>query len=112
MEQSPNINRIITILERHGEAALRRLPPETVARQWLDAGFDDPEEVEAWLVARCFNPEGALALDNAGITAEQAAIRTRAGTSGEEDTIGHKLTRGTLGFDEARRIITNHFWNS
>ena len=101
-------------------AALRRFgPPETdenaaesVAREWFDAGFEDPEEVEDWLRARCDTAQVALGLERAGITPQQAAIRTTAGTDASEDTLGSKLASGALSFDEARRIITSEFWNS
>jgi hypothetical protein len=107
------IRRIVELLARHGDAALKNgTAAADVAQEWIDAGFDDPEEVDDWLRARCFNARGARDLEMAGLTPEQAAIRTRAGTSGDEDTIGYKLTRGDLSFDEARRIITSEFWNS
>jgi hypothetical protein len=103
---------ISEVLERHGGPALGGASALEVAREWIAAGFDDAEEVDDWLRARCFRAEGARALEAAGITPEQAAIRTRAGAAGYEDTIGYKLTHGDLGFDEARRIITSEFWNS
>jgi hypothetical protein len=106
------IRRIGEALERQGEAALGDAPSIEVAQEWVDAGFDDPEEVEDWLRARCFRADGARALESAGLTPEQAAIRTEAGTASYVDTIGYKLIRGDLGFDEARRIINNEFWNS
>jgi hypothetical protein len=105
------IRRIGEVLARHGEQALNGAAVAEVAEGWLDAGFDDPEEVDDWLRARCFSAGGAEALERAGITPEQAAIRTGAGTASYEDTIGYKLTRGDLSFDEARRIITSAFWN-
>lgn len=106
------LRRIGEALERHGEAALGEASPIDVAQEWIDAGFDDPEEVDDWLRARCFRADGARTLEAAGLTPEQAAIRTQAG-AGEsyEDTIGYKLIRGDLSFDEARRIITSEFWN-
>ena len=100
------------LLARHGEAALGGATPEEAARSWLDAGFDDPEEVEDWLRARCFTPEGAQAVERAGITPEQAAALTTAGSPAYEDTIGYKLAHGHLTVEEARRIITSDFWNS
>jgi hypothetical protein len=39
-------------------------------------------------------------------------MRTRAGAGDYEETIGYKIIRGDLGLEEARRIITNAFWNS
>ena len=111
-EDDAGLRALADALARHGGAALGGATPQEAARRWLDAGFDDPEEVEEWLLARCFDAAGAHALERAGITPQQAAARTTAGTPGYEDTIGYKLTRGHLTFDEARRIITSDFWNS
>jgi hypothetical protein len=82
------------------------------ARRWMEAGFDDPEEVADWLRARCFDARGALALERAGLTPEQAAVRTKAGTADYEETIGFKIIKGDLSLEEARRIVTSDFWNS
>ncbi len=87
-------------------------PVEEVAGEWIDAGFDDPEEIEDWIRARCFKAAGARTLDDAGITPVQAALRTKLGVRNDEDTLGFKLITGDLSFDEARRIITNEFWNT
>ncbi len=106
------IHEISEALTRCGDEATAGLPVSEVARAWLEAGFDDAEEVEDWLRARCFSADGALALDRAGITPEQAALRTTAGTPPYEETIGYKLTQGHLSFDEARRLINSAFWNS
>ncbi len=103
---------IAAALERSGARATGERAAEVVAREWLDAGFDDAEEVEDWLRALCFDAAGARRLEDAGITPEQAAMRTDAGTGGAEDTLRSKLIRGELSFEEARRIITNEFWNS
>jgi hypothetical protein len=84
---------------------------EEAARAWFEQGFDDPEEVEAWLDVGCPEAAHARRLEDAGITPEQAALRTDAGASGAEDTLGRKLARGELSFEEARRIITREFWN-
>ncbi|MGB7926231.1 MAG: hypothetical protein WCF57_23525 [Pyrinomonadaceae bacterium] len=106
------LRRINEALARYGDAATGdSSPPTRAAQEWVDAGFDDPEEVADWLRARCFHADGARALEMAGLTPEQAAIRTQAGTASYEDTIGYKLIRGDLSFDEARRIITSEFWN-
>jgi hypothetical protein len=99
-------------LRRYGDAALDSTTLEAAARAWLDAGFTDAEEVEDWLGARCFNPRHAQTLDAAGITPEQAALRTRAGRADDEETVACKFSRGDLTLEEARRIITNDFWNS
>jgi hypothetical protein len=39
-------------------------------------------------------------------------MRTRAGTRDYEETIGYKIINDDLSLEEARRIITNAFWNS
>jgi hypothetical protein len=84
---------------------------EEAAREWAAQGFDDPEEVEAWLDAGCVEAAHARRLDDAGITPEQAALRTTAGASGTEDTLARQLSRGELSLEEARRIITREFWH-
>lgn len=105
--------RVIEVLRGYGEAALTHQGSvEEAAREWLAAGFTDEEEIEDWLSARCFTAQGALGLEQRGITPEQAALRTRAGTKDYEDTIGYKIINNDLSFDEATRIITNAFWNS
>lgn len=105
--------RIIEVLRRYDEAApTHENSVEAAAREWLAADFTDEEEIEDWLRARCFTAQGAFALEQRGITPEQAALRTRAGTKDYEDTIGYKIINGDLSFDEATRIITNAFWNS
>lgn len=103
---------IAAALERYGAEATRGRAAEEVAREWLAAGFDDAEEVEEWLRARCFTAEGAGRLEAGGLTPSQAAVRTGAGATAREDTIGSKLLSGELSFEEARRIITSDFWHS
>ncbi len=106
------VKRIGEVLERYGRQVIEDAAVEDVVQQWIDAGFDDAEEVDDWIRAGCFSASGARVLEAAGITPEQAAIRTSAGSADYEDTIGYKLTHGDLSADEARRIITNEFWNS
>jgi hypothetical protein len=113
LPQQPTLLREIgDALRRHGANALRGTDADTAARAWLDAGFTDADEVDDWLAARCFVPRRAQALDAAGVTPEQAAIRTRAGQDGYEETVGYKFAQGDLSLEEARRIITSDFWNS
>ncbi len=105
--------RVIEVLRRFDQTApTHEGSVEETAQEWLAVGFTDEEEIEAWLNARCFTAQGALALEQRGITPEQAALRTRAGTKDYEDTIGYKIINNDLSFDEAMRIITNAFWNS
>ncbi len=112
MNQDETFQLICEALNVHDEDALRGAKTEEVARQWIDAGFDDPEEVADWLRARCFTAARAQALEAAGLTPEQAALRTKAGSAPYEDTIAYKLNNNDLSLDEARRIITSTFWNS
>jgi hypothetical protein len=92
-------------------APTARADAEEAARGWAEQGFDDAEEVAAWLDAGCAEAAHARRLDDAGITPEQAALRTSAGASDAEDTLGRKLARGELSLEEARRIITREFWH-
>jgi hypothetical protein len=110
-EQAELIRRIREVIERHGASARGGASTEDAARRWLKAGFEETEEIDEWLAARCFSAEGAHALEMAGITPEQAATRTKAGTADYEETIGYKIINGDLSLEEARRIITNAFWN-
>jgi len=104
---------IAATLRRHGDDALPGgALPDATARAWLDAGFADADEVEDWLAARCFDPRHAQTLDAAGVTPEQAALRTRQGRADYEETVAYKLAHGDLTLEEARRIITSDFWNS
>jgi hypothetical protein len=110
--QQDNMPEIIEVLRKHIEDSSDGAVLEETAGEWLDAGFTDAEEVEEWLRARCFNAAHAQALELAGLTPEQASLRTCAGTGGYEDTIAYKFAHDDLSLDEARRIITSHFWNS
>ena len=103
---------IIEVLRKHIEESSGDSVLKEAAREWLDAGFTDAEEVEDWLRARCFDAARAQALELAGLTPEQASLRTRAGAGSYEDTIAYKFAHDDLSLDEARRIITSHFWNS
>ena len=112
MEQAETIRLIGEVLGRHGPDATGGASVEEIARGWIAAGFEDPEEVDDWLRARCFVAKRAQALEAAGFTPEQAALRTQAGTAAYEDTIAFKLNHNDLSLSEARRIITSAFWDS
>lgn len=105
------IARAREVISRYGDAALDGAPAETVAYRWLSHGFSDAEEIGEWLAARCFRPERAHELERAGLTPEQASLRTTAGRGGYEETVGYKYARGDLSLEEARRIATSDFWN-
>lgn len=111
-ERAEALRLIGEVLDKHGAEALGGAEAVEVARAWLDAGFDDPEEIDGWLRARCFKAEHAQALEAAGFTPEQAALRTTAGTADYKDTIAYKLNHNDLSLAEARRIITSAFWDS
>jgi hypothetical protein len=110
MKSEENIQMIVAVLRRHPETAGDAKIEET-AREWMECGFDDPSEIEDWIDARCFTPDFASRLEEAGITPEQAAIETTRGNTNELDTLGNKIIRGTLSLNEARRIITSEFWS-
>ena len=112
MEQRETVRLICEVLGSHGVDALGGASQEEIAGQWIDAGFDDAEEVDGWLRARCFSAKRAQALEAAGFTPEQAAFRTKAGISDYEDTIAYKINNNDLSINEARRIITSAFWDS
>ena len=112
IERAEMLRRIVEVIERHTEAAQRDASTQEAAHQWMAAGFEDAEEVDEWLAARCFSAEGARSLEMAGLTPDQAATVTRAGTAEYEETIGYKIIKGDLSLEEARRIITSAFWNS
>ena len=101
-----DLQEIAAVLITHGFIDAAAMAPS-----WVDAGFDDAEEVGEWLAARCFTADAAQRLENAGFTPAQAALRTNAGAGDYEDTIGFKLTNQDLSVSEARRIITSTFWN-
>jgi hypothetical protein len=109
--ESAAVRAISELLEQYGQHETNDSSIREQAKSWVVLGYDDPEEVESWLKARCFNAEGANMLDNAGITPEQAAITTTEGISPNPDTIGFKVVNGDLTVDEARRIVTREFWN-
>ncbi len=109
IEKMREIERVI---EGFGAEALRGETPDAGARRWVAAGFDDTEDVSDWLNARCFSATGAQALDDSGITPEQAALRTTAGVRDYEETLAYKFVQGDLSIDEVRRIVTNEFWNT
>lgn len=110
-KQSEILARITRTLETFGAEILHGKTPHDAAREWFDAGFDDAEEIADWLRARCFTAADARRLEDAGFTPDQAAINTRVGSNNYQDTIAYKLTHGDLSFEEARRIITDEFWN-
>src|SRR5438105_2778562 len=78
-EEQFALRAVCAVLARYGEGVAGGAGAESVAYEWLAAGFADAEEVEDWLRARCFRAQHAQALERAGFTPEQAALRTTAG---------------------------------
>jgi hypothetical protein len=76
--------------------------PELTANTWLNAGFG-PEEVEAWLDARCFDAEAAQSLYSAGITPEEACMECP--DDDFHETIGYKVANGDMSVVEAVALI-------
>jgi hypothetical protein len=111
-EQDASLRAVCAVLARYGEAVAGGAGAESVAYEWLAEGFADAEEVEEWLGARCFRAQHAAALERAGFTPAQAALRTTAGRGEYEDTIAYKFAQGDLTLAEARRLVTSDFWHS
>ncbi len=111
-KQSGLLRAVCAVLTEHDAGALQGAPVAVVAADWLAHGFDDAEEIDEWLRARCFCARHARALDRAGFTPAQAALSTTAGRVAYADTIAYKLAQGDLTMTEARRIMTSAFWDS
>ena len=111
-EESTLLREVCAVLARYGAAVAGGAGAESVAYEWLAAGFTDAEEVEDWLRARCFRAQHAQTLERAGFTPEQAAQRTTAGRGDYEDTIAYKFAQGDLTIAEARRLVTSDFWGT
>jgi len=82
-------------IRQFGELADRGGDAATAADAWTEAGFDD-ETTARWLAARCFDPQSARALADAGVTPEQSGKRTRDGGGAYVDTIAFKVSSGDL----------------
>lgn len=91
------------IVERHGHFAHGGNPEDT-AETWAESGFT-ADEVDRWLMARCFQPAAARDLADAGVTPEMASTRTEAGAGDYVDTVGFKVADGDLEVEEARDLV-------
>lgn len=94
---------ICNVIERQGHFAHRGNPAET-AESWAECDFEGPE-VEEWLSARCFDPNRARDLADAGVTTGDARMKTAAGAGDYTDTIGFKVSVGDLEVEEARDLL-------
>lgn len=90
------------VIERHGYFA-HGGDPDSAVETWAETGFE-AHEVEEWLGARCFAPDAARDLADAGVTPEMARMHTHAGSGDYFDTVAFKVADGDLGVDEAREL--------
>ena len=90
-------------IERYGYLA-HRGDSDAASEAWEQTGMESGE-VEAWLEARCFDPEAAEDMDDVGITPDMASVRTDAGSGGYVDTVGFKVAAGDLGLEEACLLL-------
>lgn len=91
------------IVVRHGHFAHGGNPDDT-AETWTEVGFQ-ADEVEEWLQARCFDPNAARDLADAGVTPEMARTQTSAGSGDYVDTVGFKVADGDIEVEEARDLV-------
>jgi 2-polyprenyl-6-methoxyphenol hydroxylase-like FAD-dependent oxidoreductase len=91
------------VIEAHGHFAHGGNPDDTT-ETWEACGFE-AHEVEEWLRARCFDPNTARDLADAGVTPELAAMRTEMGRGDYTDTVGFKVSDGDLEVEEARDLL-------
>jgi hypothetical protein len=91
------------VIERHGHFA-HGGNPDDAAETWVESGFE-ADEVEEWLLARCFNPSAARDLADCGVTADMARMKTSAGSGDYVDTVGFKVSDGDLEVEEARDLV-------
>ena len=91
---------LVQIIKRHGGFAYGNSTPEDMAIEWDDWDIS-PEQVDAWLSSRCFDPIAAHQLEDYNITPSQAGKITKRGTGNYIDTIGYKVSNNDLTIDEA-----------
>jgi len=91
------------VIERHGHFAHGGNPDDT-AETWIESGFE-AHEVEEWLSARCFDPNAARDLADAGVSPVDARMKTGAGAGDYFDTVGFKVSTGDLEVEEARDLL-------
>lgn len=90
------------VIERHAYFA-HGGDPDAAVEAWWETGFE-AHEVEEWLSARCFSPDTARDLGDAGLTSEMACMPTRDGAGDYVGTVAFKASDGDLGVDEARGL--------
>jgi hypothetical protein len=97
---------IRAVIETHGHFA-HGGNPDDAAETWMESGFE-ADDVNEWLLARCFDPSAARDLVDAGVTAQMARMKTGAGAGDYVDTVGFKVSAGNLEVDEARELVGVH----
>jgi hypothetical protein len=91
------------VIDKHGHFA-HGGNPDDAAETWVESGFE-ADEVEEWLLARCFNPSAARDLADSGVTADMARMKTSAGSGDYVDSVGFKVSDGDLEVEEARELV-------
>ncbi|MCK9571359.1 hypothetical protein M0R72_20590 [Candidatus Pacearchaeota archaeon] len=99
-DEVKKMNKMVQIIMRHGDFAYGNDAPEEVAIEWNDWDIS-PDEVDAWLSSRCFDPEAAHQLEDYDITPAQAGKITERGLGNYKDTIGYKVSNNDLTIEEA-----------
>lgn len=94
-----NTTSLIDTLNHYGDFALGGESANEVAAQWERHGFTLAADVDAWLKARCFDPQAASDLWAAGVTPSQATAAVMVG--GQSVTIGYAVSNGDLSADAA-----------
>lgn len=92
------IQEMVEIIAHGGDFARGSEPAQEIADQWEAAGLS-PEEAYAYLEAKCYDPEAAAALRDAGVSAAAAAAHHR------YDTIGYEVANRDLSVAEVRRLL-------
>lgn len=96
---------MIELMKLHTDLVSRWLQPALAAERWETAGFT-VEETNRWLNARCYDPEAAQAIKDAGLTLNQARVHTNRGQTAEVETVGFKVARGHINPEEwAQNLI-------
>lgn len=91
------------VIERQGDFA-HGGDVEFTVKAWERAGFT-PEQVGAWLEARCFEAVDAKRLMDAGIDPVQASKMSDDEIGGYADTIGYKVANGDLSVEKAKGLL-------
>lgn len=91
------------VIERHGYTA-HGGDPDAIAESWEETGID-AAEIDEWLRARCYSPEAAEDMADAGVTPEMAIMKTDAGSGDYVDTVAFKVATGDLEVEEARELV-------